>query len=74
MLHQARYTRDKRTDVFNLRGSCCLPDPGDTVVVTTKSGAEKTETVAKILWTGDGRFDDEGKQVWLASRVEKGNR
>lgn len=27
---------------------------GQTVTVTTKAGAAKTETVARVLWTGNG--------------------
>jgi hypothetical protein len=41
---------------------------GDVVEVTTKAGKIKTETVARVLWSGDGKSICAVKQKPRASR------
>jgi hypothetical protein len=45
--------------------STALVTPGQTIVVTKRDGSPKTETVDKIVWSGDG--------VWLVALRRAGD-
>lgn len=58
----ASYTKLKQG--WGLRVTGAVPVAGQTVQVTTKAGAIKTETVAKVIWQGDDKYSP-GQKVAL---------
>ena len=49
----ATYTKTKNGD-WGIRVTGAKPSEGCKVTVTKKDGSTKTETVEKVLWSGDG--------------------
>lgn len=60
----ATYTKLKSGD-WGIRSASPLRE-GESVVVRKKDGSSRTETVTKVLWSGDG--------VWLAAVARSGQR
>ncbi len=49
----ATYTKLKSGD-WGIRVEGSKPSEGSTITVTKKSGESKTETIAKVIWSGNG--------------------
>ncbi len=62
----ATYTK-LRDGSFGIRSKTAVK-PGDSVTVTTKAGKVKTETIARVIWTGPDKFSP--GDVWIASVVQ----
>jgi hypothetical protein len=66
------YAKDKKQDgVYNIRviGSGAAGFSGQTITVTTASGAGKQETLGKCFWSGVG---DDGVEVALYAKAGAG--
>ena len=66
------YAKDKKNEgVYNIRaiGSGAASYEGQTITVTTASGAGKQETLGKCFWRGVG---DDGVQVALYAKAGSG--
>lgn len=68
------YTR-LRSGGWGLRGPAGSLVEGAVVGVTTKAGKPKTETVGKVFWTGEDRFNGGGRisLAEIAAKVPPSN-
>lgn len=61
----AKYTK-MQDGSWGIRVSGNKPYEGQMVTVTTAGGASKSETVRKVIWSGDDRWNP-GQQVTLCA-------
>lgn len=59
------YTKLRTSDEWGIRGTDTPPAAGTEVVVTLRSGEEKSEVVGRVVWSGDDTRN--GGTAWIAT-------